>query len=435
MSKNFIIVSLLLLLIGRAFSQELLTPGQAVALALRHNFIVQTEKNNATIANLGNTAGNAGMLPSVQGAVIGSASLTTLQTKSPPVTSAVQQFDNDTGTVFNPAITLTWTLFDGMKMFATKSRLKRLQEIGELNYKDTLQTVAAQTITAYYDIVSAQQQRAGVEKAIALSEERVKIAEKQFQVGAASKVDYLQAQLDLNEQKSALLAEQDVIIQKKIALNGLLARPPETDFVTIDSIPLNYAPPQLGWADMQAKNFEVIAGLKSLEVAQFARKETLSQFLPTLDFSAGYSLDNEQYSAGSTLLDKTWGWNAGLALSIPIFNGFNTIHQLSIADLNISNAEIALDNTRLQIRSTYYQAQNDFEKALESLKLEEENIGLANENVKIALERFRLAESTSIEMRTAEVSYVDAITRLVTARFNAKAAETELLRIQGELVK
>ncbi|MGA3051562.1 MAG: TolC family protein, partial [Chitinispirillaceae bacterium] len=134
MSKNFIIVSLLLLLIGRAFSQELLTPGQAVALALRHNFIVQTEKNNATIANLGNTAGNAGMLPSVQGAVIGSASLTTLQTKSPPVTSAVQQFDNDTGTVFNPAITLTWTLFDGMKMFATKSRLKRLQEIGELNY-------------------------------------------------------------------------------------------------------------------------------------------------------------------------------------------------------------------------------------------------------------------------------------------------------------
>ena len=156
----------------------------------------------------------------MEGAIIGSASLTTLDTKSPG--TAAVQYDNDTGTVFNPAVTLTWTLFDGMKMFAEKSRLKRLQEIGELNYKDTLQTVAAQTITAYYDIVSAQQQLPAVEKAIALSEERVKIAEKQFQVGTASKVDFLQAQLDLNEQKSALLAEQDIITQKKIALNGLL---------------------------------------------------------------------------------------------------------------------------------------------------------------------------------------------------------------------
>ncbi len=433
MNKKILIPLLLLSLAAQAFSQELLTPGQAVELALRNNFIVQAKKNSATIANLGNTAGNAGMLPKVEGTVVGSASLGTLDTKSPG--TAAVQYDNDTGIVFNPAVTLTWTLFDGMRMFAEKSRLKRLQEIGELNYKDTLQTVAAQTITAYYDIVSAQQQLAGVEKAIALSEERVKIAEKQFQVGAASKVDLLQAQLDLNEQKSALLAEQDVIIQKKITLNGLLARPPETDFATIDSIPVNYAPAQLGWEDLQAKNLDIITGLKSVEVARLERKETISQFLPTLGFSAGYGLNNATASVGSTLLDRTLGWSGGLALSIPLFNGFNNIHDLSIADLNILNSQIALDNTRFQVKQKYYQAQKDFEKALESLKLEENNISIADENVKIALERFRLAESTSIEMRTAEVSYVDAVTRLVTARFNAKAAETELLRIQGELVK
>jgi outer membrane protein TolC len=429
------ITALMVIFIDRSFSQALLTPGQAVALALRNNFIVQAEKNNAAIADIGNTAGNAGMLPQVQGSIAGSASVLDNNSKFQPVTSAVQEYRNDTATALNPAVTLTWTLFDGMKMFAERSRLKRLKEIGDLDYKDTLQTVAAQTITAYYDIVSAQQQLAGVEKAISLSQERVKITEKQFQVGTVSKVDYLQAQVDLNEQKSSLLAEEDIIIQKKITLNGLLARPPETDFLTIDSIPVNYAPPRSGWADVQAENFEIIAGLKNVEVARLERRKTLSQFMPTLAFSGGYSLDNEQYSTGSTLLDKTWGWSAGLALSVPLFNGFNNVHALSIADLNIANSQISLDNTRLLVRQKYYQAQKDFEKALESLKLEEENIGLADENVKIALERFRLAESTSIEMRTAEVSYVDALTRLVTARFNAKAAETELMRIQGELVK
>jgi outer membrane protein TolC len=418
-----------------ANAEDLLTPGEAVALALSHNFLIQTEKNNAAVAGINNSPGNAGMLPVVQATADGSISVTSNDSKFQPVTSGVQEYSNDTGTVFNPAVTLSWTLFDGMRMFAEKSRLKRLAEIGSLNYRDTLQTVAAQTITAYFDIVSAQQQRAGIEKAITLSEERVKIAEKQFEVGSASKVDYLQARLDLNQQKSSLLAEEDLIIQKKIALNLLLARPPETDFATVDSIPVNYAPPQRGWADLQADNFEVIAGVKSVEVAELERKKALAQFLPTLGFSAVYSLDNEQYTGGSTLLNKTWGWSAGLALTVPLFNGFNTVHGLSIANLNLSNSRIALDNTRLQVRSAYFQAQSDFEKAREALNLEEENIGIADENVKIALERFRLAESTSIEMRTAEVSYVDAITRLVTARFNAKAAETELLRIQCELVK
>jgi outer membrane protein TolC len=420
---------------AQSYSQDLLTPGEAVALALQHNFHIQTEKNNAAVAGINNSAGNAGMLPVVQATVNGSLSLSSNDTKSAPAKSPVVEYSNDTGTVFNPEVTLTWTLFDGMRMFAEKSRLKRLQDISSLNYRDTLQTVAAHTITAYYDIVSAQQQLAGIEKAITLSEERVKIAEKQFEVGSASKVDFLQARLDLNQQKSSLLAEQDLIIQKKIALNLLLTRPPETAFATVDSIPVNYTPPQRGWADLQADNLEVIAGVKSVEVAELERKKALAQFLPTLDFSAGYALDNQQYTAGSTLLDKTWGWSAGLALSVPLFNGFNTVHALSIADLNVSNSRIALDNTRLRIRSAWFQAQSDFEKALEALKLEEENIGVADENVKIALERFRLAESTSIEMRTAEVSYVDAITRLVTARFNAKAAETELLRIQCELVK
>jgi outer membrane protein TolC len=433
MTNKILFHLLLLALPFAAFAQDLLTPGEAVKLALEKNFIVQVEKNKAAIATLSNTFGNAGMLPRVQGTAGAAASLGTTDTKAPG--GPVVQFDNDTGTLFNPAVTLTWTLFDGMKMFATKSRLKRLQEIGELNYKDTLQTVASQTLTAYYDLVSARQQLAGVDTAIVLSEERVRIAEKQFQVGTVSKVDYLQAQVDLNEQRSALLAQEDLITQKKIALNGLLARPPETEFTTTDSIPVNDALPQRAWDEVQDHNLEMIAALKNVEVAQYERKETFSQLLPTLGLSAGYGLSNATNSAGSTLLDKTYGWSGGLALSIPLFNGFNSIHALSIADLNIRNSQIALDNARLQLRQTYYQAQKDLEKALESLKLEEQNIGLADENVKIALERFRLAESTSIEMRTAEVSYVDAVTRLVTARFNAKAAETELLRIRGELVK
>jgi outer membrane protein len=67
--------------------------------------------------------------------------------------------------------------------------------------------------------------------------------------------------------------------------------------------------------------------------------------------------------------------------------------------------------------------------------LEEENLVLANENVVVALERFRIGNSTPVELKEAQKSLDDAEYRTVSARYAAKVAETELMRLNGELVK
>ena len=69
------------------------------------------------------------------------------------------------------------------------------------------------------------------------------------------------------------------------------------------------------------------------------------------------------------------------------------------------------------------------------LQIEEETILLAKENVMIALETFRRGVSTFIELRTAQQSLADAYTRLISARYLAKLAETELLRLKGSLLR
>ena len=63
------------------------------------------------------------------------------------------------------------------------------------------------------------------------------------------------------------------------------------------------------------------------------------------------------------------------------------------------------------------------------------NILLAKENVTITLETYRLGSTTFIQLREAEKSLEDAYDRLIAARYNAKVAETELLRLKGDLVK
>ena len=78
-------------------------------------------------------------------------------------------------------------------------------------------------------------------------------------------------------------------------------------------------------------------------------------------------------------------------------------------------------------------AYKDYEYQKKALTLEEENIELAKENVIIALARFRQGVSSYLELREAQISLEDAYNRLIAARYNTKLAETELLRLKGDL--
>jgi outer membrane protein TolC len=69
------------------------------------------------------------------------------------------------------------------------------------------------------------------------------------------------------------------------------------------------------------------------------------------------------------------------------------------------------------------------------LLLEESNIELVKENLFIARERYRLAATTFLELREAQRSLQEAYNRLITARYNLKVAETEILRLRGNFVR
>jgi outer membrane protein TolC len=77
----------------------------------------------------------------------------------------------------------------------------------------------------------------------------------------------------------------------------------------------------------------------------------------------------------------------------------------------------------------------NYDQQKKALELEESNILLAKENVSIAIQTYRLGAFTFLQLREAQRSLEDAYNRLIAARYNAKLAETELLRLKGDLVK
>ena len=129
------------------------------------------------------------------------------------------------------------------------------------------------------------------------------------------------------------------------------------------------------------------------------------------------------------------GWNYGVTASVPILNNFTVKQQIRQAELAVNFGELqyesqaSLLNTNLVNTYRNYQAQQQIVATLDS------SVRLSRENLFIESERYRLGRTTFIELKQAEENVSTSITLLINAQYNLKVAETELLRLRGELVR
>jgi outer membrane protein TolC len=116
-------------------------------------------------------------------------------------------------------------------------------------------------------------------------------------------------------------------------------------------------------------------------------------------------------------------------------NGFINRRNIQQARINIDRQSLLYEQQKISVDVGVKNAYVNYDNAKKVLLIEEENILLAKENLYITLETFKRGATTFIELRTAQQSLADAYNRLINARFLAKLAETELLRLNGSLIQ
>ncbi len=407
---------------------------QAIETGLKNNYSILVAKNEAEIAKNNNSPGNAGFLPALSiNAATNNASNTTNQEYSSGQTLDKKGVKSST---FNSNALFSWTLFDGMKMFAARDRLSLLDSSGGLNYKYQLESTISSIIIAYYDVIRQSEGLANTKEMLKLSEERLKITEKRFELGSGSRLEMLQAKVDRNSAKSAVLKQDLILKTTKTTLNQLIARPPEVDFEPSDSIIISYQP--------KLDDLKRTSNLRNLVINQYqlnkdlsliAIKEIGSAMYPKVAFNSSYVFSRSDNQAGLLLTSQTLGWNYGFSISMPLFNGLNIKNQIQNAKLAALGADLKLSDAKLKLNSELIRSWQEYQQNLEILSMEKENIEVARENLFLAEERFKLGTINSLDLKQAENSYLEASLRLMNARFTAKSSETNLMRINGDLIK
>jgi len=431
MRNHFLILFLLIAITG---SSQTLTYQAVVEAALKNNFDIQIAKNNATIAEIQNTYGNAGFLPRLD--LIASGNFANNATKQEFSSGLTVDKSGVNSSNVGAGAYLNWTIFDGMKMFATKQRLEYLEESGQLSLKLQIENTIQDVTLAYFQVVKQEQLIKGILSAKAVSEERIKIAEKKQALGSGSNVELLQAKLDLNAQKANLITQRNLLNQYKGDLLILLKSDPYSTF-TVDSV---FAFTEIKSAEeikasIEKTNTAMLLAQKNVSVANQYVKELRAQYLPKLDIGASYQFGRSQSTAGLALYNQNQGLNYGFTFSWNLFNGFNTSNQVKAAKLDLENNGLYVESTKYMLFSGANIAYTRWLGDKEMLALEEENIKLAEESMKITTERMRLGLGNYLEIKESQKTYEEAITRLVNARFNLKVSETELRKLTGELLK
>lgn len=434
--KHLTSLSVLLLFVQIAGSQELYDLSRCITTGLERNFSLQVIRNRNEIADNNFTKGNAGFLPVVTTTNrLGGTGNTTNQSLRDDSRNTTNGIHNISGTA---GVTLGMTIFKGFSVQTTYQKLSELKNIGGLYTQMAIENLVSDIVSEYYYYIQQLNLFQNLAYAVSLSKERLRIDETRYLLGASSKLQLLQSTVYLNSDSSRLSKQYEVLRAAQIRLNELMASENlGENLVLKDSIikinsELDYKELLQSTLD---KNTSLHIAAKNKVLSELDYKIIKSASYPYLTLSSGLNYLYNGYETGTIKNQQTRGLNYGLTLGMDIFDGFNLRREKTNAKLEIENRQFQYNEVEQTVKADLLTISFAYQNNLRLLKLEKQNLEVARENLNIALDRYKLGDLSGLELREVQKSLLDAEERLILVQYQTKLAEISLLQISGSIME
>ena len=264
-------------------------------------------------------------------------------------------------------------------------------------------------------------------------------AKYQYEYGQATKLEYLNAQVDVNNDSINLITAKQQLSNAKRGLNVILGIDKETTYTVETNVDYTKL---INYSEIEQKTLKNNSLLqqneKNVAISEFNIKVNKANYFPTLNFNASYGFNRTENENlvnpfGARLITSN-GLNAGLNLSWNIFDGGARKTRVKNAVIALDNQKIALEQQRVTIKNNLKNTWENYNNQLFILKAQEQNVLTTENNFNRTEERFKLGQITSVEFRQAQINLLNARTALNNSKFDAKLIELQILQLSGDIL-
>jgi len=331
---------------------------------------------------------------------------------------------------------LNYTLFDGLGRKYNYKQLQETYNLSELQARETIENMYLQLFRVYFQIARLSENTKNLKSTLEISKQRLIRAQYQYDYGQSTKLELLNAEVDVNNDSINLLNSKQLYSNTKRDLNIVLGIQKDINYkveTDVNFITL------MSYDELltKAKENNVILqqNEKNIAISEFNIKANKAGYLPTAGLSGSYGWNKSENPATSFFArSNSTGLNAGINLSWNLFDGGNTKTRVTNAKIALENQEILKEQQLEIVENTLKNTLEEYHTTLFILQAQEQNVITNQNNFDRTEEKYKLGQVTSIEFRQAQINLLNTQTALNNAKYDAKLIELELLQLSGQLL-
>jgi outer membrane protein len=435
--KNYIkvYISLVIALLSiQVNAQRILTKKEALQTALENNYGIKIANNTIKIAENNSSIYNSGFLPLISTSAGANYNVSDQEIgRQDGTITSVASAETET---YNASINLNYTIFDGLGRKYNYRQLQETYNITAFQARETIENTYLQLFNVYFQIARLSENTKNLKETLAISKERLQRAQYQHDYGQSTKLELLNAEVDVNNDSINLINAEQQFITAKRDLNIILGVKQDVDYDVETEVDFAIL---LSFEELLSKattnNVVLKQQEKNIEISKYAIKANRGGYLPSVGLTSSYGWNKSINPSTSFLASSTFtGLNAGVNLSWNIFDGGNTKTRVANAKITLENQEILKQQQTETVENSLKNMWGEYHNKLYILKAQEQNVITAQNNFDRTQELHKLGQLSSIEFRQAQINLLNTQNAQNNAKYDAKLIELELLQLSGQIL-
>ncbi|MFC2110087.1 TolC family protein [Bacteroidota bacterium] len=424
-----------LLFVLQSEAQELLSKEKAIEIALKNNFDVLMVKKNLEVAKNNTSILNGGYLPTVSTSASARHFVNTGESElqNGTINSVVDAESNR----YSASVVLGYNNFNIYGQVYGLKKIREQYNLTELQVKSVMENTIQTLFLAYYEVARLEENAKINKENLEVSKERLKRTQLNFDYGQSSKLDVLNAEVDLRKDEVESLESDRALENAKRDLNIVLGRDVNSLFKVDKEV--NYIfglnKEELLYKSQQ-NNTTLLQQKKNIELSKYDIKINKAGWMPNVSLTSSYAWNkNINDDTSFQVYNQNRGLNYGVGLSWNLFDGGVSINKTRNAKIALDVKEIETEQLKTTIEKNILNAWKAYENLLNVLELQKKALEVNSINYKRSEEMYKLGQISSLDFRQAQQNLMNAQLQLSTTKFDTKNAELSLLRLSGDLLE